>query len=404
MNQATQEFITKNVDADVRQLALNGSADVDMPFALDQISGRQTARQKLPSWSAVDGLLYPPRISMEQCSSELTARYKAQILGDGSRIVDLTGGFGVDISFIAPQFSESVYVERQAMLCDIACHNFKLLGLNTCVVCADGIDYLHQMKETDVIYIDPARRDTVGKRTYAIEDCTPNILEIRDEMLDKADRVMIKLSPMLDWRKAVSDIGEEWVSEVHIVAVNNECKELLVIIDKRKAEYGRCQLTTINILADGTSQQFTITQHLSPNTQHPTPIPQHPSPITQHPTPNTFLYEPNAAIMKAGCYAELAETFGVTAIAANSHLFVAKELIDDFPGRKFVVDDITSLNKHEIKTRLKGLTHANITVRNFPVNAVQLRKRLKLKEGGSTYLFATTLYDGQHVLIVTHKA
>ena len=271
MNQATQEFITKNVDADVRQLALNGSADVDMPFALDQISGRQTARQKLPSWSAVDGLLYPPRISMEQCSSELTARYKAQILGDGSRIVDLTGGFGVDISFIAPQFSESVYVERQAMLCDIACHNFKLLGLNTCVVCADGIDYLHQMKETDVIYIDPARRDTVGKRTYAIEDCTPNILEIRDEMLDKADRVMIKLSPMLDWRKAVSDIGEEWVSEVHIVAVNNECKELLVIIDKRKAEYGRCQLTTINILADGTSQQFTITQHLSPNTQHPTP-------------------------------------------------------------------------------------------------------------------------------------
>lgn len=396
MNQATLEFISKNADADVRQLALRGNSDVDMPFALDQIAGRQTARLKLPSWSAIDGLLYPPRISMEQCSSELTARYKAEVVGTGNRIVDLTGGFGVDISFLARRFSKSVYVERQEALCDIARHNFALLRLTTEVVCADSTDYLKQMDTADVVFIDPARRDTAGQRIYAIADCTPNIITLRDHLMSKAQRVLIKLSPMLDWRKAVSDIGKQWVSQVHIVAVNNECKELLIMCDKQKGGESE-SVVCVNLMNDGSRQEFKV---LQPTLTTLTTL----RTLTTLESLKPFLFEPNAAIMKAGCYAELAEAYGLEAVAANSHLFVGNTMIQDFPGRRFVVDCITTMNKQELRTKLKGLSQANITVRNFPMTVAQLRHRLKIKEGGSNYLFATTQSDGQHVLIVAHKA
>lgn len=426
MNQATAAFIQENADGDIRQLALRGTKDpeVDLTFALDQIAGRQTARKKLPSWAAVEGVVYPPHLSMEQCSSEQTARYKAEMAGRGQRMVDLTGGFGVDFSFIARGFSEAVYVERQPQLCDIARQNFDVLGLlQAKVVCADSEDYLRQMEPVDLIYIDPARRDSHGGRTYGISDCTPDVIALKPLLIEKADRVIIKLSPMLDWRKAVEDLGEQYVSEVHIVSVGNECKELLLETHPRPLPAGRGVITPIacvNILSDDYIQTFHSTIPSSSNNGVEALLPSssnnvveallscsgnYSPPFREGPGVGLclFLYEPNASIMKAGCFAELSQHFGIAPIAMNSHLFVSADMVDGFPGRTFLIDAVTSLNKRELKEKTGGLTQANITVRNFPLTVAELRKRLKLSEGGSTYIFATTLANGEKVLLICHK-
>ena len=403
MNQATLDFIREHAEADVRRLALQGTKgpEVDLTFVLEQIAGRQKAKTKLPSWAAVDGIVWPPHLSMEQCSSEQTARYKALIAGKGALIVDLTAGFGVDMAFISQGFQRAIHVERQAPLCAVSSQNYKLLGLNHIeVVCADGVDYLHQMDHADLIYLDPARRDDHGARTYGIADCTPNVLALRDELLQKADRVMLKLSPMLDWRKAVEDLGH--VSEVHIVSVNNECKELVVVLEVRgkRSEVREYTVNCVNLLSNGGKEELkfsdadiSLTSHLSPLTSIP-----HLSPLT-----SCFLYEPNASIMKAGCFAALAQRFGVQQLDKNSHLFVADHDISDFPGRRFVIEKTTSMNKRELKAALNDIDRANITVRNFPMSVAELRKRLKLKDGGDCYLFATTLADNQHQLFLCRK-
>lgn len=389
MNQATIDFIRLHADDDVRQLALRGTKDpeVDLPFALDQIAGRQTAKRKLPSWAASEGIVYPPHLSMEQCSSEQTARYKAEMAGRGQRLVDLTGGFGVDFSVMAQGFAEAVYVERQAPLCEIAADNFRLLGLQQAtVVCADGTDYLQTMPQADLIYIDPARRDDHGGRTYGIADCTPNVLSIRDLLMEKAQRVLIKLSPMLDWRKAVTDLGSQYVREVHIVSVANECKELLLLLSPG---------TSFRLICAIDNTKF------EPHNPHP-PHLQPPSAL-RFSAGNNYLYSPNASIMKAGCFAELAAHFGIYQLAPNSHLFVSDKQAEDFPGRIFHIDAVTTMNKHDLRQHLHGLTQANIAVRNFPLSVAELRKRLKLSEGGSTYIFATTLADGKKVLLICSR-
>lgn len=387
MNQATIDFIRNHADDDVRQLALRGTKnpEVDLPFALDQIAGRQTAKRKLPSWADTEGIVYPPHLSMEQCSSEQTACYKAEMAGRGHRLVDLTGGFGVDFSVMAQGFAEAVYVERQAPLCEIAADNFRLLGLHQAtVVCADGTDYLQTMPQADLIYIDPARRDDHGGRTYGIADCTPNVLSIRDLLLEKAERVLIKLSPMLDWRKAVSDLGSQYVREVHIVSVANECKELLILLSPG---------TSFRLVCANDNTKFEA--HLSHES--------HESHWPHWPHNPHYLYSPNASIMKAGCFAELATRFSLNQLAQNSHLFVSDKLVEDFPGRIFHVDAVTTMNKHDLRHHLQRLTQANIAVRNFPLSVAELRKRLKLSEGGSTYIFATTLADGKKVLLICSR-
>lgn len=391
MNQATIDFIHIHAEADVRQLALQGTKnpEVDLSFALEQIAGRQKAKTKLPSWAAVDGIVYPPHLSMEQCSSEQTARYKALIAGKGTLIVDLTAGFGVDMAFMSQGFQKAIYVERQAPLCAISSENFKLLGLNHIeVICADGIDYLHQLKHADLIFLDPARRDNHGARTYGIADCTPNVLELRDELLEKADRVMLKLSPMLDWRKAVEDLGH--VNEVHIVSVDNECKELLLILSKEKKP--------LKLFCVNNDQVFEGDQGDWLNERSIAEI-RVPVPMSSQ----AYLFEPNASIMKAGCFTLLEQRFNVSQLDKNSHLFVSDKDCSDFPGRRFTIEKTTSMNKRELKTALAGIDKANITVRNFPLSVAELRKRLKLKDGGNLYLFATTLADGQHQLFLCRK-
>lgn len=398
-NQATLDFIREHADDDVRQLALRGSkmSEVDLSYALEQIAGRQKAHTKLPSWASIDGIVYPPHLSMEQCSSELTARYKASIAGKGALFVDLTAGFGVDMAFIAQGFQKAVHVERQPQLCAISSENYNVLGLNHIeVVCGDGVEYLHTMDHVDLLFIDPARRDEHGGRTYGIADCTPNVLEMLDEMQEKADRVMIKLSPMLDWRKAVADLGK--VNDVHIISVDNECKELLLAVNSeergKNSASPSLRVVCVNLLSDGNKECFEFDgYHASPSS----------SAFHFSPFDSRFLYEPNASIMKAGCFGLLEQRFGVMQLDKNSHLFVSDKEVIGFPGREFLIEKRTSMNKRELKAALADIDKANITVRNFPMSVAELRKRLKLKEGGEVYIFATTIANEGHQLLVCRK-
>ena len=384
-DQPTIDFIRDNADGDVRTLALKSDKypGVDMKMALVQIEGRQKARQKVPSWAMTEGVIYPPHLSMEQCSSEMTAIYKAEIIKriipDRGLMVDLTAGFGIDFYFIGREFRHAVYVERQEVLCDVAKNNFPLLGMEqTEVVCGDGIDYLNSMKRADLIYIDPARRDSNGGRTIGIKDCTPDVTQIEDVLLTKSEYTLLKLSPMLDWHQVVRDLHN--VIEIHIVSVGNECREMLAVMSDKGDD-------AITVCCANDNSVFSFR---SDDTRIP---------AIACSEDFKYLYEPNSSIMKAGCFGAISEEYDVKSVGNNSHLFVGKRLINDFPGRKFTVNKIFSLNKRDLKENLLGLRQANITVRNFPMTVAELRKKLKLGDGGSVYLFATTLSDGSKAII-----
>ena len=451
MNQATQDFIRQHQDDDVRQLAFLGSKypEVDMPFALDQIRGRKMARVKLPRWASLEGIIYPPHISMEQCSSESTALYKAELaarlLGlpassSGTEMkaeneiefVDLTGGFGVDFSYIAARLGvKSMYVERQAHLCEAAKENFERLGLKNAIVKnGDGIEVLHSFhpKKKDaasdddslgitydqprsllktnpglkIIFIDPARRDDAGNKVVSLKDCTPDVTVLQEEMLSKADYVIIKLSPMLDWHRAISELSH--VREVHIISVNNECKELLLVLSARNmgemeassADGEVKHVGNLRIYCINDAQSF-VCEELDMEASQ---VKIAPSTLEEM----QYLYEPNASLMKAGCFGVLSERYDARMLSKNSHLFVSREPIAVFPGRSFRIIAVSSFNKKELKRHLSGITKANIATRNFPLSVAELRKRLKLKDGGETYIFATTLSDESHVLVITEKA
>ena len=451
MNQATQDFIRQHQDDDVRQLAFLGSKypEVDMPFALDQIRGRKMARVKLPRWASLEGIIYPPHISMEQCSSESTALYKAELaarlLGlpassSGTEMkaeseiefVDLTGGFGVDFSYIAARLGvKSMYVERQAHLCEAAKENFGRLSLKNAIVKnGDGIEVLHSFlpKKDDaasaddslgiiydqplsllktklglkLIFIDPARRDDAGNKVVSLKDCTPDVTVLQEEMLSKADYVIIKLSPMLDWHRAISELSH--VREVHIISVNNECKELLLVLSARNmgdmeaspADGEVKHAGNLRIYCVNDAQSFVCDE-----------LDMESSPVRIAPPvleEMQYLYEPNASLMKAGCFGVLSDRYDARMLSKNSHLFVSQAPIEAFPGRSFRIIAISSFNKKELKRHLSGITKANIATRNFPLSVAELRKRLKLKDGGETYIFATTLSDESHVLVITEKA
>lgn len=394
-NEATIQFVTEHREEDVRTLALQTrrNGDIDMPWALDQIQGWQTACRKLPSWAAIDGIIYPPHLSMEQCSSEQTARYKAGIVDhlpewSHKTLIDLTGGFGVDFAFMANCCQRAIYVERQEHLCETARHNFELLGLSHATIINKDAESVLDELTTDpastLLYLDPARRDTNSSRTYAIADCTPNVLELRPLLFKAAQNNLIKLSPMLDWHKAVSDLGNQ-VAEVHIVSVANECKELLMLL---KANHtGEPVIHCVN-----DDQLLTYTP-----LQNDVPLPLADNGDA------AFLYEPNASVMKAGCFSVLTERYPIRALAVDSHLFVSDSEIRDFPGRSFIIDTVTTMNKKELSQALAGTSRANVATRNFPITAQQLRQRLRLKDGGDTYIFGTTNARNQHLLYICHK-
>ena len=451
MNQATQDFIRQHQDDDVRQLAFLASKypEVDMPFALDQIRGRKMARVKLPRWASLEGIIYPPHISMEQCSSESTALYKAELaarlLGlpassSGTEMkaeneiefVDLTGGFGVDFSYIAARLGvKSMYVERQAHLCEAAKENFGRLGLKNAIVKnGDGIEVLHSFhpKKKDaasdddslgiiydqplsllktklglkLIFIDPARRDDAGNKVVSLKDCTPDVTVLQEEMLSKADYVIIKLSPMLDWHRAISELSH--VREVHIISVNNECKELLLVLSARNMGVMEASSADGEVKHAGNLRIYCVNDAQSFVCDE---LDMESSPVRIAPPvleEMQYLYEPNASLMKAGCFGVLSDRYDARMLSKNSHLFVSQAPIEAFPGRSFRIIAISSFNKKELKRHLSGITKANIATRNFPLSVAELRKRLKLKDGGETYIFATTLSDESHVLVITEKA
>ena len=394
-NEKTIRFVGEHRQEDVRALALQSRHEdgIDLPWALDQIQGWQAARRKLPTWAAIDGMVYPPHLSMEQCSSEQTARHKCHIVdtlptGSHETLVDLTGGFGVDFSYLASRAKRAVYVERQEHLCEVARHNFGLLGLDhASIIHAQAEDVLRELDTdpaTTLIYLDPARRDSNSARTYAISDCTPNVLEMKEWLLKAADHVLIKLSPMLDWHKAVNDLGDR-VSEVHIVSTGNECKELLMLLSAdHEGE------PTIHCINDNQSLAFTPNKDARPL-------------LIADDAHAACLYEPNASVMKAGCFEVLTSRYPVKAVARDSHLFVSDDVIRDFPGRGFAIDAVTTMNKKELNRAMSGITRANVATRNFPMTARQLQKRLGLKDGGDCYIFGTTTAAGQRVLYICHK-
>ena len=525
MNQATQDFIRQHQDEDVRQLAFLGSKypEVNMPFALDQIRGRKMAHVKLPRWASIEGIIYPPHISMEQCSSEQTALYKAELaarllglsvsssenekecdkasnshfskicefasegavdsefaknedtckkqqiltecdanvneikqepneedFSEEIEFVDLTGGFGVDFSYIASRLGvKSMYVERQAHLCEAAKENFGRLGLKNAIVKnGDGIEVLHSFHSKKnaasdflgiteeqsqsllktnfglkLIFIDPARRDDAGNKVVSLKDCTPDVTVLQEEMLSKADYVIIKLSPMLDWHRAVSELSH--VREVHIVSVNNECKELLLVLSARNmgmnmvsgTDLGAKHDENLRIFCINDSQSFVCdeTEMASSAVKIASPdkivsssvkaVKKVSSDRITSPALDEmpYLYEPNASLMKAGCFGVLSERYDAKMLSKNSHLFVSEDPVEAFPGRAFRIIAVSSFNKKELKRQLSGITKANIATRNFPLSVAELRKRLKLKDGGETYIFATTLSDESHVLVICER-
>ena len=515
INQATIDFIRQHQDEDVRQLAFLGSKypEVNMPFALDQIRGRKMAHVKLPRWASIEGIIYPPHISMEQCSSEQTALYKAELAarllglsvsssenekecekasnshfskicefaGKGAvdsefaknedtrkkqqiltecdkyvnksegepneedfseeiEFVDLTGGFGVDFSYIASRLGmKSMYVERQAHLCEAAKENFERLGLkNVSVKNGDGIEVLHSFHSKKnaasdflgiteeqsqsllktnfglkLIFIDPARRDDAGNKVVSLKDCTPDVTVLQEEMLSKADYVIIKLSPMLDWHRAVSELSH--VREVHIVSVNNECKELLLVLSARNmgmnmvsgTDLGAKYDENLRIFCINDSQSFVCdeTEMASSAVKIASPDKIVSSDRITSPALDEmpYLYEPNASLMKAGCFGVLSERYDAKMLSKNSHLFISEDPVEAFPGRAFRIVAVSSFNKKELKRQLSGITKADIATRNFPLSVAELRKRLKLKDGGETYIFATTLSDESHVLVICER-
>lgn len=397
----TAEFIREYRERDIRQLALqaNRFPDVDMPYALDQIQGWQIARRKLPKWAACDGVIFPPHLSMEQCSSEPTAQYKlnlamewAERVGHAFSMTDLTGGFGVDFSFTSCAFAAATYVERNEQLCHIVEHNLPLLGLNNAtVVCADAVEYLSTVEPQTMLFLDPARRNEHGAKTVMLADCTPDVVQLLPKLLEKSRFTMLKLSPMLDWHKAVDDLRGA-VREVHIVSVGGECKELLLVLSTVVESELKVYCADLSIASD-TSSLFVYTPGSSAPVANSTFNIQH----------STFLFEPNASIMKAGCFDELAAAYGVSPVSRNSHLFLSDELIEGFPGRSFVVERVTTMNKGELRKALVGIEKANIATRNFPLTVAELRKRLKIKDGGDVYIFATTTAEGEHLLLISRK-
>ena len=392
---AITDFARAHRHDDVEDLLLHASRypDIDVKAAAVQIQGWQLARQKLPTWAATEGILYPPHLAMEQCSSEPTARYKLELAqricqGHLSRLADLTGGFGVDGAMMARAFSHFLYVERQEQLCGLARHNLPLMGIRHSTVCQSSCeDVIPRIDDYDLVYLDPARRDGHGGKVAAIADCTPDILTLLPSLRKKARKIMVKLSPMLDVKETLRQM--QTVEEIHVVALHNECKELVVVMGGDVSSSPPS--TVVHAVNLPCCQDFSFTLEEERDAQ-----PVYASHL------GAYLYEPHAALMKAGAFRLLSIRYGLEKLHPSSHLYTADELRADFPGRIFKVERCEVFSSKMAKT-FSCLGHANVAVRNFPMRAEQLCQRLRLRDGGDSYLFGTTLRDAKKVVIECRK-
>lgn len=384
------DFIQKNLHRDLAELALEAKKypEMPMPFVIEQIYGKRKAKLKLPSWHENEQLIYPSKVSMEQCSSEQTASFKASLI-QGDSLIDLTGGLGIDVIYFSKSFREVSYVEQQEDLVTIVKHNAQVLGI-TNLVChqGNGVEFIEKnSKVFDWIYLDPARRDSQNNKLVGLESCQPNVLLIKEELLQKSKNILLKLSPMLDIHLAIRQLA--CVQKVWVVSVQNECKELLFQLGNEVVD--DIPIHCVDIQKDNTVVQFEALANQEYYAQ------------VELSDPKTYLYEPNVAILKGGLYKTLANQFNFTKLHAHSHLYTADELIEYFPGRSFKTLAVYPFNK---KVLLKAIPtkKINITVRNFPLTVAEIRKKTGLKDGGDLYLFATTNKEGKKLCVLCEKA
>ena len=395
INEPTWLYIVAHAEDDVTRLALHPSKDpqVDMAVALQQIAGRQKAKEKLPEWYATEGVLYPKKVSMEQCSSSQTAEYKASLV-EGNSFADFSGGFGVDTVALARKFDKGWYVEPQEELCELFQHNCKVLDINNVnIVNGTMEDNLAAIGPVDTIYLDPSRRDVHGRKVVALEDCVPNLPEWKSVLLERCNTLMVKLSPMIDIFQTLRDLPETYA--VHVVAVEGECKEVVFLLTRRDAPW-LVSTTDPTIVAVDINKNKAFRVETTLDTERTTP----PCIATEL---GAYLYEPNAAVMKAGIFNALSQQFQIAKLAKNTNLFTADELHEDFPGRVFRIEAAHEFHPRKTTKELSHLASASIAVRNFPLSAEELRKTLKIKNGNTCYLFGCTLWDGKKIILQTQK-
>lgn len=385
MHPDIQEFIIQNTGADLTKLALqkNPFPEVEWKLILNQIEARSKAKEKLPTWFSAPNIIYPSKVSVEQTSSEKTASYKADLIS-GKTLIDLTGGFGVDDYYFSKKFKSVTHCEINEELSEIVAHNFKQLEIENCSFFpGDSIDLLEKTNQKfDWIYIDPSRRNDAKGKVFMLKDCLPNVPELLDFYFEKADSILIKTAPLLDISAGLSELKN--VKNIHIIALENEVKELLFEIHKNYT--GEITLKTANILKEKTETfEFVLNEETS---------------IPTYDFPKKNIYEPNAAIMKSGGFDEVSVIFKIDKLHKHSHLYTSESLID-FPGRRFEVQKAIPYHKNEMKTELAN-KQANITTRNFPETVENIRKKWKIKNGGNLYCFFTTdVKDNKIVLICT---
>jgi len=398
-NNLTEQFILEHLTADVRTLALSAHPDgVDMQYALTQISGWQAARVKVPLWADTEGIVYPKHLSLEQCTSQYIAQYKASfvegLLGCGFRMADITGGMGVDCFFISAGAAKVYYNEMSAELCDCARINFKALGRQEIEInCGTAEDYIAGLTpdSLDLIYLDPARRGDAGRKLVSISDCQPDTVALQDDLLRVAPNVMVKLSPMLDISRALTELRH--VSHVFIIGLEGECKEITLLM--QRGFDAEPTITAVDINQNGTPQPA-VSSAKSVDAALPQPIAD-----SSSLQPGTYISEPSAPYMKSALFRTIAAQTTTALLHPDTHLFWSKEKPENFPGRTFQIQGIIPFDKRSLSALVK--TQANLSVRNFPESAPALQRRLKLRDGGPRYLIATTLSDSRRVILDLKK-
>nr|WP_251620825.1 class I SAM-dependent methyltransferase [Odoribacter lunatus] len=387
LSQQLQDFIAQHETASTDKLLLHARSypDIDIVFAVDQIIARKHIKEKLPLWYQNRGIVFPSRLAAEQCSSETTATYKQNLL-KGNTLCDLTGGLGVDSWFFAQKAQNVTYIERMPEYCRAATHNFHLLGTNNITVLhADCRDIAHTL-QTDTFYIDPARRTDSNKRLFALADCEPNIIPLKQTLLTNTQRLIIKISPMADISETLRLLPE--TTEIHILAIKNECKEILFVLDPSPRTI---QIHTVSF-------QTNEHQYFSFN-----PEEEKKTPLQLAEALDSYLYEPNAAILKSGAFKSIATRFRLLKLHQHSHLYTSDTPCPEFPGRKFKITAVLPFTGKLLKKLKHDIPQANITVRNFPMTVEQIRKTSGIGDGGHLYLFATTIANSRRVLLVCEK-
>ena len=383
-----QQFIREHERDDPYQLVLQAHRypEYPIPAIVEQIQARQKAKDKLPEWYAAEGILFPPPLSLEQCSSQPAAQYKAGLV-KGERLIDLTGGAGVDTYYLSQSFQQTDYVEQQASLTNLARHNFSVLGaghIRTHPATAE--EFLVALQEpVDCLYLDPARRDAQARKVFQLADSSPDVLALQKMLLAKAPTVLLKTAPLLDIEATVQALGT--VAQVHVVAVNGEVKEVLYQLSREPS--GEPLITAVN-LGRNADAPFSFYRSQERNAQ------------ATYSDPLQYLYEPHAGLMKAGAFNLIAQRFHLHKLHPNTHLYTSDALVPDFPGRTLTCEAIIPYQKKAVRQYLPQ-AQANITTRNFPDSAATVRKKLGLKDGGTTYLFAVRLRNEKLSIIMAYK-